>query len=49
MLKIVYCLEPVTVCVIIFEADALMDVALSKTEKRVPYGVLIGTAECVTL
>ena len=33
----------------VYEADALMYVALSKIEKRVPYGELVGTTECLTL
>ena len=35
--------------VVISEEDALLNVALSKHKKHVPYEELIGTAECVTL
>jgi hypothetical protein len=35
--------------VVISETDACMNVVLSKAEKHVPYGELVGTAECVTL
>jgi hypothetical protein len=35
--------------VVITEEDALLNVALSKTGKHVPYRELVGTAECVTL
>ena len=33
----------------VYEADALMYVALSKIEKRVPYGELFGTTECLNI
>jgi hypothetical protein len=35
--------------VAIFEVDALMYVILSKAEKHMPYGELVGTTECRTL
>jgi len=35
--------------VVISEVDALMCVVLSKAEKHVPNGVLVGSTECVTL
>jgi hypothetical protein len=35
--------------VVLSEEDALLNVVLSKAEKHVPYGELVGTAECVTL
>jgi len=42
-------LETMIVNVVISETDACMNVVLSKAEKHVPYGELVGTAECVTL
>ena len=41
-------LEKMTGNVVISEVDALMYVVLSKAEKHVPYGELIGTTECTT-
>jgi len=41
-------LEPMTGNVTA-KADGFMYVALSKTEKHVPYGELVGTKECKTL
>jgi hypothetical protein len=35
--------------VVIAVVDAFMYVVLSKTEKHVVYGELIGTTECITL
>ena len=35
--------------VVTSEADALMYVILSKGEKHIPYGELVGTTECITL
>jgi len=35
--------------VIIFEVDALIYVVLSKAEKHVPYGEVVGTTECIVL
>jgi hypothetical protein len=35
--------------VIVSKVDALTYVMLSKTERHMPYGELIGTAECITL
>jgi hypothetical protein len=34
--------------VLISEVDALKYIVLSKVEKHVPYGELVGTIECVT-
>ena len=31
------------------EVDALIYVVLSKAEKQVPHGELVGTTECITL
>jgi hypothetical protein len=41
--------EPMTGNVVTSEIDALMYVVLSKAEKHVPYGQLVGTTECITL
>jgi len=41
-------LEPLTSHVVISEVDALTYVVLSKAEKHVPYGELVGTTECIT-
>jgi len=38
-------LEPMTCNIVICEVDALMCVVLSKQEKQVPYGELVGTTE----
>ena len=35
--------------VVISEVDDRMYVVLSKVEKHVPYGELVGTTECITL
>ena len=35
--------------VVISEVDAFMYVVLSKAQKHVPYGKLVGTTECITL
>jgi len=35
--------------VVISEVDALMYVVLSKAEKHVPYGELVGITECIML
>jgi hypothetical protein len=42
-------LELVTDPVVMSEVDAVMYVILSKAEKRVPYGELVCTTECVML
>jgi hypothetical protein len=42
-------LEPMTGYVVISEVHDLMYVILSKAVKHMPYGELIGTAECITL
>jgi len=41
-------LEPMTGNVIA-KVDAFTYVALSKTEKHLPYGKLVGTRECIML
>jgi hypothetical protein len=33
----------------ISEADAIMYLILSKAEKHIPCGILVGTTECMTL
>ena len=38
-----------TVNVVISEVDALMYAILTKAEKHVPYGELVGTTEYITL
>jgi hypothetical protein len=38
-----------TANVVMSEVDALMCVVLSKAEKYVSYGELVGTTECTTL
>jgi hypothetical protein len=35
--------------VVISEVDAVMYVVLSKAEKHLPYGELLGTTECIML
>jgi hypothetical protein len=35
--------------VVVCYVNALMYVVLSKAEKHVPYGELVGTTECITL
>jgi len=35
--------------VVISKVDALMHVILSKAEKHVPYGVSVGTMQCIVL
>jgi len=40
-------LEPVTSSVVISGVDALMYVALSKAEKHVPYGELVGSTKSI--
>ena len=42
-------LELMTDNVVISEVDCLVYVALSKAEKHVPYGQLVGTTEYITL
>jgi len=42
-------LEPMTGNVVITEVDILMFVVLSKAEKHVPYGELVGIREYITL
>jgi hypothetical protein len=42
-------LEPRTGNVVISEVVAVVFVVLSKAEKHVPDGVLVGTTECATL
>jgi hypothetical protein len=54
ILKIVYFLENyimelMTGNVVISEVVALMYVVLSKAEKHVHYGELVGSTECITL
>ena len=51
ILKIAYCLENhilelMTGNVVVSRVDALMYVILSKAQKHVPYGELVGTTEC---
>jgi hypothetical protein len=41
--------EPMTGNVVISEVDAVMYVILSKAEKHVPYGELVGTTKCIML
>jgi hypothetical protein len=41
--------EIMTVNVVISEVDALMYAVLTKAEKHVPYGELVGTTEYITL
>jgi hypothetical protein len=40
--------EPMTGNIVRSEIDALMYVVLSKAEKHVPHGELVGTTECIT-
>jgi len=42
-------LEPMAGNVIIFEVDASVCVVISKTQKHVPCGELVGTTECFML
>ena len=42
-------LEPLISYVVISEIDVLTYVVLSKAEKHVPYGELVGTTECIKL
>jgi hypothetical protein len=42
-------LAPMSGNVVISKADALSYVLLSKVEKHVPYGELVGTRECLML
>jgi hypothetical protein len=42
-------LEPMICSVVIFEVNALIYVVLSKAEKHVPYGEVVGTTECIVL
>jgi hypothetical protein len=42
-------LQPITGNVLMSDVDARMYVVLSKAEKHVPYGELVGTTECMTL
>jgi len=42
-------LERVVGNVVIFEADAVVYVAIRKAEKHVRYEELVGTTECITL
>jgi len=42
-------LEPTNDCVVISEINAVMYVALTRVEKHVRYGELVGTTECITL
>jgi hypothetical protein len=35
--------------IFVSKIDALLYVALSKAEKHVPYGELVGTGECIIL
>jgi len=35
--------------VVLSEIDALLYVVLSKAEKHLPYGELVGTTECIML
>jgi hypothetical protein len=42
-------LEPVTDNVVICDVDALVYVVLSKAEKHMSYGEVVGTRECITL
>jgi hypothetical protein len=41
--------EPMTGNVVTSEVDALTYVVLSKAEKHVPHGELVGTTECIRL
>jgi hypothetical protein len=41
--------EKMTVNVVISEEEALVYVVLSKAEKHMPYGELVGTTECITI
>ena len=42
-------LELMNVSVVISEINVLVYVVLSRVEKHVPYGELVGTTECITL
>ena len=42
-------MEPLTGNIVTSEVDVFMYVVLTKAEKHVPYGKLVGTIECITL